>query len=47
MIGFFNRIIDFLMQAELLENMTFPRYLRDSVASLIENAELGYYLEFV
>lgn len=39
MIGFFNRIIDFLMQAELLENMTFPRYLRDSVASLIENAE--------
>ena len=27
------------MQAELLENMTFPRYLRDSVASLIENAE--------
>ena len=39
MTGFFNRIIDFLMQAELLENMTFPRYLRDSVASLIENAE--------
>jgi hypothetical protein len=38
-ICFFNRIIDFLMQAELLENMTFPRYLRDSVASLIENAE--------
>ena len=27
------------MQAELLENMTFPRYLRDSVASLIENTE--------
>ena len=27
------------MQAELLEDMTFPRYLGDSVASLVENAE--------
>lgn len=39
MICFFNRIIGFLMQAELLEDMTFPRYLGDSVASLVENAE--------
>ena len=38
-IRFFNGIIDFFMQAKLLEHMTFPRYLRDSVASLVENAE--------
>ena len=39
MIGFFNRIIHFLVQTELLERMAFPRYLRDSVASLVKNAE--------
>jgi hypothetical protein len=38
-IRFFNGIIDFFMQAKLLEHMTFPRYLRDNVASLVENAE--------
>ena len=27
------------MQIELLERMTFPRYLADSVTSLVENAE--------
>ena len=39
MIRFFDGIIDFFMQAELLEHMTFPRYPGDSVASLVENAE--------
>lgn len=39
MIRFFDGIIDFFMQAKLLESMTFPRYLGDSVASLVENAE--------
>jgi hypothetical protein len=39
MISFLDGIIDFLVQTELLERMTFPRYPRDSVASLIENAE--------
>ena len=38
-ICFFNRVIDFFVQIELLERMTFPRYLRDSVTSLVENAE--------
>lgn len=38
-ICFFNRVIDFFVQIELFEHMTFPRYLRDSVTSLIENAE--------
>ena len=32
-------IIGFFMQIELLEHMTFPRYLRDSVTSLVENTE--------
>ena len=27
------------MQIELLEHMAFPRYLRDSVTSLVENTE--------
>ena len=39
MIRFFDGIIDFFMQAKLLERMTFPRYLGDSVASLVKNAE--------
>ena len=38
-ICFFNRVIDFFVQIELLEHMTSPRYLRDSVTSLVENAE--------
>lgn len=38
-ICFFNRVIDFFVQIELLERMTFPRYLADSVTSLVENAE--------
>ena len=39
MICFLDRIIDFFVQIELLERMTFPRYLRDSVTSLVENTE--------
>lgn len=39
MIRFLDRIIDFFVQIELLEHMTFPRYLRDSVTSLVENTE--------
>ena len=39
MICFLDRIIDFFVQIELLEHMTFPRYLRDSVTSLVENTE--------
>lgn len=39
MICFLDGIIHFLVQAELLERMAFPRYLRDSVASLVKNAE--------
>ena len=39
MICFLDGIIDFFVQIELLEHMTFPRYLRDSVTSLIENTE--------
>ena len=48
-ICFFNRVIDFFVQIELLERMTFPRYLRDSVTSLVENAEglFQYYGLFV
>ena len=38
-ICFLDGIIDFFVQIELLEHMTFPRYLRDSVTSLIENTE--------
>lgn len=38
-ICFFNRVIYFFVQIELLERMTFPRYLRDSVTSLVENTE--------
>ena len=38
-ISFLDGIIYFLVQTELLKDMTFPRYLRDSVASLVENAE--------
>ena len=39
MICFLDRIIDFFVQIELFERMTFPRYLRDSVTSLVENTE--------
>lgn len=39
MICFLDRIIDFFVQIELLERMTFPRYLGDSVTSLVENTE--------
>ena len=39
MVSFTYRIIYLLMQTELLEDMTFPRYLRDSVTSLVENTE--------
>lgn len=39
MICFLDGIIHFLVQTELLERMAFPRYLRDSVASLVKNAE--------
>ena len=39
MVCFLDRIIDFFVQIELLERMTFPRYLRDSVTSLVENTE--------
>lgn len=39
MIRFLDRIIDFFVQIELLEHMTFPRYLRDSVTSRVENTE--------
>ena len=48
-ICFFNRVIGFFVQIELLERMTFPRYLRDSVTSLVENAEglFQYYGLFV
>lgn len=38
-ICFLDRIIDFFVQIELLKHMTFPRYLRDSVTSLVENTE--------
>ena len=49
MICFLDGIIDFFVQIELLEHMTFPRYLRDSVTSLVENAEglFQYYGLFV
>ena len=36
---FLDRIIDFFVKTELLEHTAFPRYLRDSVTSLVENAE--------
>ena len=36
---FLNRIVNLLVQTELLEHTAFPRYLRDSVASLVEYAE--------
>lgn len=36
---FLNRIVNLLVQTELLEHTAFPRYLRDSVASLVENTE--------
>ena len=39
MVCFLDRIIDFFVQIELLEHMTFPRYLRDSVTSIVENTE--------
>lgn len=39
MVCFLDRIIDFFVQIELLEHMTFPCYLRDSVTSLVENTE--------
>ena len=39
MVCFLDRIIDFFVQTELLEHMAFPRYLRDSVTSLVENTE--------
>lgn len=39
MVCFLDRIIYFFVQIELLEHMTFPCYLRDSVTSLIENTE--------
>ena len=39
MICLLDGIIDFFVQTELLERMAFPRYLRDSVASLVKNAE--------
>ena len=39
MLCFLDRIIDFFVQIELLEHMTFPCYLRDSVTSLVENTE--------
>lgn len=39
MVCFLDRIIDFFVQIELLERMTFPRYLRDSVTSFVENTE--------
>lgn len=39
MVCFLDRIIDFFVQTELLERTTFPRYLRDSVTSLVENTE--------
>ena len=38
-ICFLDRIIDFFVQIELLKHMAFPRYLRDSVTSLVENTE--------
>lgn len=42
MICFLDRIIDFFMQIELREHMTFPRYLGDSVTSLVENTEVFF-----
>ena len=39
MICFLDGIIYFLVQTELFKYTTFPRYLRDSVASLVEYAE--------
>lgn len=39
MVCFLDRIICFFVQIELLEYMTLPRYLRDSVTSLVENTE--------
>lgn len=39
MVRFLDRIIGFFVQIELIEYMTFPRYLRDSVTSLVENTE--------
>lgn len=36
---FFNGIINLLMQTELFEHTAFPRYLGDSVTSLIENTK--------
>ena len=39
MICFLDRIIDFFVQIELLEHMAFPRYLGDSVTSLVENTK--------
>ena len=38
-ICFLDRIIDCFVQIELLKHMAFPRYLRDSVTSLVENTE--------
>ena len=38
-ISFLDGIIYFLVQTELFKYTTFPRYLRDSVTSLVENAE--------
>lgn len=37
MVCFAYRVIYLLMQTKLLKDMTFPRYLRDSVASLVED----------
>lgn len=39
MVCFLYRIIHFFVQIELIEHMTLPRYLRDSVTSLVENTE--------
>ena len=38
-VGLLDWIVNLLMQTELFEHTAFPRYLRDSVASLIENTE--------
>ena len=42
MISFPDRIVNFLVQTELIKHTPFPRYLRDSVASLVENTERAF-----
>lgn len=38
-VSFLDWVVNLLVQTELFEHTAFPRYLRDSVASLVENAE--------